>query len=140
MERDNDERILRLISVLRNITLAVQVVPFVYSLFYIVSLILAFTGAQNLQVAYDMMFYVSPVFVLVHFAYNRILHLCVWHRTACALPLIPQFVSVVDYYVIDMSEFHAAIFNIILLVMFVMLLVAAYNVFLKPKSKNHARR
>lgn len=131
-EKDR-ERILRLINTLRTITLTVQIAPFVYSLLYIISFVVAMSGNLQLQTAFDMLFYVSPVFIVVHLIYSRILHLCIWYRTACLLPTIPQAVSLLDYYVVDLSRAYALVFNIIMIVMFSLLLVAAYNVFLSPR-------
>lgn len=79
----------------------------------------------------DTLFYVSPLFCLLHLVYSKILHLCAWHRTACVVPLIPQVVNVVDFYLVSLSDIQALAFNAIAAVMTILLIVAAYNVFLK---------
>lgn len=105
--------------------------PFAYTLFYIISLVVALTGPEPLSRACDMLFYVSPIVVAQFLVLSRVLHLCKWHRTACLLPLFPQAVSLLDYYVIELSEIAAEINAIVFLTMAVLLLAAAYNVFFK---------
>lgn len=125
------DRVKRLILTLRSITLAVQVVPFVFSLFYIVSFALYSVLPESAQTVCDTLFFISPLVVIAHLVYSRILHLCKWHKTACLIPIFPQAVSFVDYYVIELTEIEALVTNLLTVSMIVLLLVAAYNVFLK---------
>lgn len=127
-EKVDRERILRLIDTLRKITLTVQVVPFIYTLFYLISLGVALSGNATAHKIVDAIFYVSPCLVLSHLLYSRILHLCIWHRTACVLPLVPMAISLFDYF-FCCSYSVAIIIDIVLLLMFGLLLVAAYKVF-----------
>ena len=128
--KESPERILRLIRTLRYITLSVQFAPFVYSILYIISLIVSLSGNIVAQRFFDSAFYVSPFLVAVHLIYSRILHLCVWHKTACLLPLLPMVASFVDYFVCFNT--HAAIIiNSTFILMFGLLLVSAYKVFFK---------
>lgn len=79
----------------------------------------------------DTLLYVSPVVVVQFLVLSKSLRLCKWHRTACALPLIPQTMVILDSTFISFSK-NAAIFSIAsMAVMCLLLLVSAYNVFLK---------
>lgn len=79
----------------------------------------------------DMLFYVSPVAIIQFLVLSRLLRLCAWHRTACALPLLPQVMVVLDKAIFRFSENLAEVCVATIAVMSVLLLVAAYNVFLK---------
>lgn len=80
---------------------------------------------------FDTLFYVSPIVVVGLLILSRLLRLCRWHKTACILPLLPQVVSFVDYYVIELTEVAAQVSIILFGSMSVFLLFAAYNVFMK---------
>jgi len=128
--REDPERILRLIRTLRYITLSVQIAPFVYTIFYIISLFISLSGNIVAQKIFDSAFYVSPFLVAAHLLYSRILHLCIWHKTACLLPLLPMVASLVDYFVVFSSR-SAFFIDIVFILMFGLLLVSAYNVFFR---------
>jgi hypothetical protein len=122
-------KIRRLIETLRAITLSVQIVPFIFASFYILDFAFYSTMSESLQQVCDTLFYISPIVIIAHLAYSRLLHLCKWHRMACVLPLFPQLVSFIDYYIIALTEIEAYVTNIITIVMSVLLLVSAYKVF-----------
>lgn len=130
-QEQGQDRIKRLILTLRSITLAVQVVPFVFSAFYIVSFALYSILPESAQIVCDTLFFISPIVIIAHLLYSRILHLCKWHKTACVLPIFPQIVSLIDYYIIELTEIEALVTNLLTVSMVALLLVAAYNVFLK---------
>lgn len=79
----------------------------------------------------DTLFYVSPMTVIAFLLLSRVLHLCKWHRRAVMLPLLPQIVNMLDYYIIDMSEIAAQVNIILFVCMAIILLIAAYNVFFR---------
>lgn len=59
-EKENRERVLRLIDTLRKITLTVQIVPFVYTLFYLISLGVALSGNATAHKIADAIFMCRP--------------------------------------------------------------------------------
>lgn len=126
-----EESVKKLIDRLRNVILATQVIPFVYSMLYIITLVTYNLFGDEMKTVLDMLFYVSPVAILSFLVLSRVLHLCKWHRSACIIPLIPQIVSFFDYYIISFEEVYVHVFNGTIIVMSILLLVAAYNVFLK---------
>lgn len=119
----------RLIMNLRAITLAVQIVPFIFTSLYILDFAFYSTMSESLQGVCDTLFYISPIVIIAHLAYSRLLHLCKWHRMACVLPIFPQLVSFIDYYIIALTELEAYVTDALILVMSLLLLISAYKVF-----------
>ena len=120
-----------LVKTLRYVTTAVQILPFVYTVPYMVTLAVAFFAPDGVVWILDALFYASPVTVVAFLVLSRLLRLCKWHRRACVLPLIPQFVSFVDYYIIELSEIASQVNIAVFGSMTVLLLVSAYKVFIK---------
>lgn len=130
---DRDRRPLDLeglIRKLRDVTLAAQLMPFVYGGFYILSLFLYAVGTEETARLCDTLFYVSPVAVAEFLILSRLLRLCKWHRTACCVPLIPQLMSMIDYYVIEFSEVVVMVDLFVYASSVTLLLISAYKVFL----------
>ena len=121
-------KVFKLIGILREITFAVQVAPFVYTILHMISVGIALSNNPVVRRISDTLLYVSPILIVTHLLYSRILHLCIWHRTACLLPLIPIAVSLADYFV-NFGTYSAIIINIMFILMFGLLLMAAYKVF-----------
>lgn len=105
--------------------------PFIYTALYLVSISLSYFLPEDSIWILDTLFYVSPVTVCAFLVLSKLLRLCRWHKTACILPLLPQVVSFFDYYVIELTEIAAQVNIILFGSMAVLLLVAAYNVFMK---------
>lgn len=133
-------RVLYLIEKLRSITLAVQVMPFAFCALYIVCMVLYAFASEPVVRTLDTLFYVSPATVVGMLIFSRILKLCKWHRRACILPVLPQVAVFIDYHIVGLSPVAAYIAIGIPSVMAVLLLIAAYNVFLKPKPNHNGRK
>ena len=119
-----------LVKTLRYVTAAVQILPFVYTVLYLVALGIALFASEDVVRISDSLFYVSPVTILAFLILSRLLHLCVLHKTACILPLLPQVVSFIDYNIVELS-IRAATLNIIVFGLIgVALLFAAYKTFI----------
>ena len=119
---------------LRAITLAVQIIPFAYTGLYIIVLSLYLFASEGALSALDSLFYVSPMVVLAFLIESRMLRLCRWHRLACSLPLLPQIEVAVDRWVYEFTVGEAYILIGTVMVMAVLLLIAAYKVFLAPRK------
>lgn len=119
----------RLIAVLRNITMAVQVFPFIYTaLFVFLFAAYSFSSGVVLDII-DYAAFVSPIVVVAHLVYSRMLKLCKWHRIACALPLIPQAVDQFDVYVYHFDHYEWIVVSATILLTLVLFLIAIYKVF-----------
>ena len=125
------DKIKYLILKLRAITLAVQIIPFVYVGVYIFSMSSYLIFQEAVLNVLDALFYTSPLIVAAFLIESKILKLCVWHKIACSLPLIPQIIVLIDSFIVELTETEAIIVILAPIVMSVLLLIAAYNVFLK---------
>lgn len=114
--------------------------PFAFCALYILAMVLYLFVPENVCGVLDTLFYVSPTTVVGMLICSRILKLCKWHRRACALPIAPQIAVFFDYHVVDLSRVGALLSISISAVMAVLLLIAAWNVFLKPKNNERKRR
>lgn len=121
----------RLVDTLRRVTTAVQILPFIYSAISIILLAVYNIVPESVQMLLDTLFYVSPVTVIAFLLLSKLLHMCVWHKSACVLPLVPQAVSLTDYYIINLTVPEVWVANTLIVVMSAILLVAAYKVFFK---------
>lgn len=120
-----------LINKLRYITLAAQILPFAYSFLYILSLVLYLICDEPTLRILDTLFYVSPIVVCGFLVESHILKLCKWHKSACILPILPQIIVFIDAYIVELTSIEAHIAIITPIVLSVLLLIAAYKVFIK---------
>lgn len=120
-----------IVLILRRVTTAVQILPFVYSALYIITLCTYSLAGEETQAIIDSLFYVSPICIISFLILSKVLKLCRWHKTACLLPMIPMIVSFLDYHLISLTEIESYVFNGTVIIMSILLLVAAYNVFFK---------
>lgn len=129
---ESDERIKRLILTLRDITLAVQIAPFVVSFFFIVGIIVQTFCSVDTAWLFSIILFTPPPIIIIMLIFSKILHLCRWHRLACTIPLVPFCFTIIDAYLIELTDIAVYILNGITACMTILLLAAAYNVFLKP--------
>lgn len=120
-----------LIKKLRYITAAVQIIPFIYSAIYVVCMVLYLFCSEDVVKLCDAMFYVSPVTVGVLLVLSKLLRMCIWHRAACMIPILPQTVSLVDYYIVRFPGSAAMAVIITAIVSVSILLFSAYKTFMK---------
>jgi len=130
MEKDQQRLNLEgLVRKLRSVTLAVQLLPFVYGFLFVLAMVAYLVLPEWISVICDHLFYVSLVVIIYNLILSRTLKLCAWHRAACLVPLLPELVSVADQTIIDLSE-QAAVINIwTIITMTFILLISAYKVF-----------
>ena len=123
-----------------RIVLAVQIAPFVYTLLFLVVFSLAFF-AENLAMldVIDYLCFVSPIVVLAHLVYSRMLRFCIWHRLACALPLIPQAVDLYDTYISPFSVEQIIIVKATIILTILLYFIFAYGTFFSRNGRNYNR-
>ena len=121
----------RLVDTLRRVTTAVQILPLIYSAISIILLAVYNIVPEGVQMILDTLFYVSPVTIVAFLLLSKLLHMCKWHKTACILPMVPQAVSITDYYIINLTIPEVWVANSLIIVMSALLLIAAYKVFFK---------
>ena len=128
-ERHNIEA---LISILRESTRIAKIAPFAFVFAYMLAMIGYMLFSENVAVALDTLFYVSPMTVVLLWLLSRAFKLCNWHRFECILPLVPQIPIFFDDY-INQFDYAGAFVNISVIgLLFLLSLVNAYFVFIKP--------
>jgi len=123
-----------------RIVLAVQIAPFVYTLLFLAVFSLAFFSTnEDLMTIIDYFCFISPVVVVAHLVYSRMLRFCVWHRLACALPLLPQIVDLYDTYVSSFTVGQIIIVKATILVTICLYFLFAYGTFFSRNGRNYNR-
>lgn len=135
---DSRDSVNHALGVLKRITKILKIIPFLYALVYIISMIVYLSCSETASAVVDAMFYVSPITCSVLFYISYILRLCNWYRLQCALPCIYIAVTVFDLF-LPLSMFGAAVTVISAVIVFSISLVNAYHVFVKPKPKGALR-
>lgn len=120
-----------LVEKLRYVTAAVQILPFIYSFIYILCMILYIFCSDTVAGICDSICYVSPISIIAFLILSKLLRMCIWHRTACVLPVVPQILSLVDRYVVEFPWSAGVITLIVSMASFLALLLCAYKVFIK---------
>lgn len=129
LEAESSKRVTDLITILRRITLAVQVFPFIYTAIFII-LFAAYSFCNGVMLdIIDYLSFVSPIVVVAHIVYSRMLKMCRWHRWACAIPLIPQSVDKFDLYVYHFDHNAWIVVSITIVVSLCLFLFCIYKVF-----------
>ena len=119
----------RLVTMLRNITMAVQVFPFIYTILFIfLFTAYSFSSGVLLDII-DYAVFVSPIVVLAHIVYSRMLRMCKWHRLACSLPLLPQAVDQLDIYIFHFEHNAWIVVSATIIITMILFLVCIYKVF-----------
>ena len=135
-EKDvRQDKVLKAIRILRDVTVIVKIFPFLSSLLYII-FFLAQLLFQN-DVVYEMesLFYISVFVVVLLIVLSYRLRLCKWHRIQCLLLLMPQVFSYIDMYVYEYGVHSAIIADIALTFILAVSVLNAYKMFRRSYSQ-----
>lgn len=131
MQRENAEKLKTILNIIRKVTKAIKVFPFLYVVvLLIICPIISFS--ENIDMLINESCYLSPLLVLFLIYLSYAVKLCFWHRLQCTLPLIPQALVYCDTYIYEFGEALATLNFAILLILFIASLVNAYFVFVRP--------
>lgn len=130
----NDKDVIAIVSILRKVTKVVKIYPFVYATLYILCMSGYMIGSDELSCILDQLFYTSPISILFALILSRSLKLCKWHKLECVLPMIPLIHLVIDSYIVPLSNVSAIINVGTIIILFILSLVNAYFVFIKPHN------
>lgn len=119
-------------SILRNVTIAVKLAPFILVFAHFVCLTSYMFTDDDTQTILDTLFYVSPVCIGLLLVLSHILKMCVWHKLECVLPLFPQIVLLVDMF-LPLDEIASTVNVIVDVIIFLLSIINAYFVFTKYK-------
>lgn len=123
-----------------RIVLAVQLAPFIYNLLFLVVFSLAFFSENvTMLTAINYFCFISPLVVVAHLVYSWMLRFCVWHRLACALPILPQLVDLYDTYISPFTVEQIIIVKATIIVTILLYFLFAYGTFFSRNGANHIR-
>lgn len=125
-----------LVEILRKVTTTVKVFPFFYALIYIPSMFAYLVISEDGCIMLDTLFYMSALMVLFLVRLSYCVKLCIWHRLQCCLPLLPQTAVFVDNNFYNIGEYSAILNVWLAIIIFILSLVNAYYVFIKPVTRN----
>jgi hypothetical protein len=127
---------IRLIETLRRITLAVKLFPFIYDAAFITFFALySFFGKTGMADIINYLVFVSPVVVVAHLFYSKILKMCKWHRVACSLPILPQAVDLFDKYMYSFGHYEWIIVASTIILSMILFMIAIYKVFFTDEGR-----
>lgn len=128
------EELGRIISILKTATKVVKLIPFAYALLYVVSILSYSICTENVSIWVDMIFYVSPISIIFLLILSRTLKLCKWHRLECVLPLMGFCAVLINDFIIEFGKYGQLANYIIVITTFILSLINAYFVFIKPRN------
>jgi hypothetical protein len=120
-----------LVNILRKVTVFAKILPFVYALLLLASMLIYLTGSESLATICDVFFYSSPMAIITLLVFSSLLKMCKWHKIECCLPLIPSLMFIVDTYIYELSPIGAVLNIVIMIAIFVLSLINGYFVFRK---------
>ena len=123
------------VSILREVTRTVKIAPFVLVTMYMFAMVGYMLFSDAVAVTLDTLFYVSPLVVILLWILSKALKMCNWHRLECALPLVPQVPIFFDDYINQFDYAGAAINICVVGLLFLLSLLNAYFVFIKPRNE-----
>jgi hypothetical protein len=127
--KDHDLSVL--VRILRDVTFAVKVAPFIYVLCTIAAILIYACGSEQVSILADRVCYVSPLVIALMFILSYSLKLCNWHRLECSLPILPFVIANVDEYVCHLS-YGAVVANYVaVLILLCVSLLNAYFIFIR---------
>ena len=132
VERGNIQAV---VSILRSTTRIVKIAPFVLVTMYVFAMVGYMLFSDIVALALDTLFYVSPLVVILLWMLSRSLKMCNWHRLEVVLPLVPQIPVFFDDYINQFDYAGAAINISVIGLLFLLSLINAYFVFIKPRNE-----
>lgn len=126
--------IIAIVRILRRVTTIVKIYPFMYSILYVVCMLVYMFCTDEIATLCDQLFYTSPFMVVCAIGLSYSLKLCKWHRLECVLPLLPFVIILIDEYLYQISMWEAYINTALMIFICILSLINAYFVFIKPQN------
>lgn len=139
MPKANQERKvgnMGMVEILRKVTTTIKVFPFFYALIYIPSMFAYLVLSEDACTTLDTLFYMSVLMVVFLVRLSYCVKLCIWHRLQCCLPLLSQPIIFIDNNIYYFGENIVILNTWVAITLFVLSLVNAYFVFIKPSVRN----
>ena len=129
-----------LFRIVQRVTFTVKLFPFIYAFGLVLFWLIAPVLSATIVIEIDSLVLLSALMVLLLIRLSYCLKLCVWHRLQCALPLLPQVIAQIDKYVYTFGSYASAINYTTTAIIFILSLINAYFVFMKPMLIQWKRR
>lgn len=119
-----------LAQIITRTLITIKVAPFIFTLGYIICLLCYMWGSDIIVRFADILFYTSPMTIILLLILSKIYELCGWHRLQCCIPLFPMALMIFDSFIVEVSSLVADINLYLCLLMFILTLINAYKIFL----------
>lgn len=135
-EKDvRNDKLLKAIRILRDVTVIVKIFPFLSSFLYIIFFLAQLLFQNDVVYEIESLFYISAFVIALLIVLSYRLRLCKWHRIQCLLLFMPQVFSYIDMYVYEYGVHSAIIADIALTFILAVSVLNAYKMFKKPSSQ-----
>lgn len=126
--------IIAIVRILRRVTTIVKIYPFMYSILYVVCMLVYMFYPDEIATLCDQLFYTSLFMIVCAIGLSYSLKLCKWHRLECILPLLPTCMVLVDEFIYSFPKSASYLNAILIGVICLASLINAYFVFIKPQN------
>ena len=109
--RDRGSAVKFLVDVFRRITRAAKVLPFLYLALFGLLLIFDWWIPDGVYEATQSLLYIPPSVVILSLFLSKTLNLCIWHKTACVIPLFSRVEGYIDDFVFQFTQNEIIIIN-----------------------------
>lgn len=135
-EKDvRNDKVLKAIRILRDVTVIVKIFPFLSSLLYIIFFLAQLLFQNDVVYEIESLFYISAFVIALLIVLSYRLRLCKWHRIQCLLLFMPQVFSYIDMYVYEYGVHSAIIADIALTFILAVSVLNAYKMFRTSSSQ-----
>lgn len=135
-EKDvRNDKLLKAIRILRDVTVIVKIFPFLSSLLYIIFFLAQLLFQNDVVYEIESLFYISAFVIALLIVLSYRLRLCKWHRIQCLLLFMPQVFSYIDMYVYEYGVHSAIIADIALTFILAVSILNAYKMFKKSYAQ-----
>lgn len=124
-----------IVSRLKKITRIVQLVPFVYLLFYCVYLLSESFLSERALCMIDEILYISPLTTIGFLFASRILGLCIWHKAACVIHISSKIETYIDCNIFQFTEYEIIVINTCIGILTLLFIVKAYRYFFNGRKR-----
>lgn len=135
-EKDvRNDKLLKAIRILRDVTVIVKIFPFLSSFLYIIFFLAQLLFQNDVVYEIESLFYISAFVIALLIVLSYRLRLCKWHRIQCLLLFMPQVFSYIDMYVYEYGVHSAIIADIALTFILAVSILNAYKMFRRSSSQ-----
>lgn len=135
MQKETKDNLKVILAVVRKTTIAIKVFPFLYMVLFLILMPLMAFGSIEMTEDISGLIYMPLVMIIFLVYLSYCVKLCKWHRLQCILPIIPQIVVFIDENIFEFGESFMIVNFVVLLIIFILSLINAYFVFIKPTQK-----